>query len=94
MTKRKRRAFTTEFKAEAARSAKAGDRSISQVAKDLDLTETTLRGWISVRALMLATGPPEALTTAERDESQRLRREVKEVKRCVRLSARRWTKAE
>ena len=46
MGRRKRRAFTPEFKAEAVRLAKAGDRSISQVAKDLDLTETALRDWI------------------------------------------------
>ena len=43
MRRRRRRAFTPEFKAEAARLAKAGDRSIGQVAKDLDLTETALR---------------------------------------------------
>jgi transposase-like protein len=77
MAKRKRRAFTPEFKAEAVRLAKAGDRSIPQVAKDLDLTETTLREWIRRVAIDAGQGPPEALTTAERDELQRLRREVK-----------------
>ncbi|AUX30505.1 uncharacterized protein SOCE836_026110 [Sorangium cellulosum] len=46
MGRRKRRAFTPEFKAEAVRLAKASDRSIGQVAKDLDLTETALRDWI------------------------------------------------
>nr|AYM54343.1 hypothetical protein [Sorangium cellulosum] len=38
MGRRKRRAFTPEFKAEAVRLAKAGDLSIGQLAKDLDLT--------------------------------------------------------
>ena len=42
-TRRKRRAFTPEFKAEAVRLCKVGDRSVRQVAKDLDLTETALR---------------------------------------------------
>ncbi|AUX35449.1 uncharacterized protein SOCE836_076410 [Sorangium cellulosum] len=46
MGRRKRRAFTPEFKAEAVRLAKASDRSIGEVAKDLDLTETALRDWI------------------------------------------------
>ena len=41
--RRKRRKFTPEFKAEAVRLCKVGDRSIAQVAKDLDLTETALR---------------------------------------------------
>ena len=38
-TRRKRRAFTPEFKAEAVRLCKVGDRTVRQVAKDLDLTE-------------------------------------------------------
>lgn len=41
MAKRKRRKFSTEFKAEAVRLCQLGDRSVGQVAKDLDLTETT-----------------------------------------------------
>jgi len=44
--KRPRRTFTPEFKAEAVRLCRVGDRSIAQVAKDLDLTETALREWV------------------------------------------------
>jgi transposase-like protein len=42
---RPRHTFTHafKFKAEAVRLCRIGDRSISQVAKDLDLTETALR---------------------------------------------------
>ncbi len=43
MAKRKRRSFDAEFKAEAVRLCKVGDRSIGQVAKDLGLTETAVR---------------------------------------------------
>jgi transposase-like protein len=46
MARRKRRKFTPEFKAEAVRVARVGDRTIAQVAVDLDLTETALRDWI------------------------------------------------
>jgi transposase-like protein len=77
MAQRKRRKFTPEFKAEAVRLAKTGDRSLGQVAKDLDLTETALRAWSKRADIDAGKGPPEALTTAERDELQRLRREVK-----------------
>jgi transposase-like protein len=77
MARRKRRAFMPEFRAEAVRLAKAGDRSIGQVAKDLDLTETALRAWIKQADIDVGQGPPAALTTAEREELQRLRREVK-----------------
>src|SRR6476469_8751649 len=77
MAKRKRRACTPEFKADAVRLAKAGDRTIGQVAKDLDLTETALRDWVRRAEIDAGKGPPDALTTAEREELQRLRREVK-----------------
>ena len=46
MGTRKRRKFTQEFKEEAARFCKQGDRSIGQVAKDLDLAESALRRWV------------------------------------------------
>ena len=77
MTKRKRRSFTAEFKADAVRLAKASDRGIGQVAKDLDLTETALRDWVKRADVDAGKGPPDALTTAEREELLRLRRENK-----------------
>jgi len=77
--RRKRRAFTPEFKAEAVRLCRVGDRSITQVAADLDLTETALREWVKRADIDAGNGPPEALTTAEREEMARLRREVKKL---------------
>jgi transposase-like protein len=79
MAKRQRRSFNPEFKAEAVRLCKVGDRSIKQVAKDLDLTETALRDWVKRADIDAGKGPPEALTTAEREELGRLRRELKRV---------------
>jgi transposase len=75
--RRKRRAFTSEFKAEAVRLCRVGDRTVTQVAIDLDLTETALREWVKRADIDAGKGPPEALTTAEREEMARLRREVK-----------------
>jgi transposase len=74
---RKRRSFTPEFKAEAVRLCKVGDRGIGQVAKDLDLTETALREWVRRDDVDAGKGPPGALTTAEREELARLRKQVK-----------------
>lgn len=76
-TRRARRSFTPEFKAEAVRLCKAGDRSIKQVATDLDLTETALREWVKRADVDAGNGPPDAVTSAEREELTRLRREVK-----------------
>src|SRR5690606_41063802 len=75
--RRKRRAFTPEFKAEAVRLCRVGDRTIAQVAVDLDLTETALREWLKRAEVDEGNGPPGALTTAEREELARLRRENK-----------------
>ena len=43
---RPRRSFTPEFKAEIVERAERGDRSIGQVARDFDLTETAVRAWV------------------------------------------------
>jgi transposase-like protein len=75
--RRKRRAFSPEFKAEAVRLCRVGDRTIAQVAVDLDLTETALREWLKRSEVDEGNGPPGALTTAEREELARLRRENK-----------------
>lgn len=80
MAKRKRRTFDAEFKAEAVRLCKVGDRGVGQVAKDLDLTETALREWVRRADIDAGKGPPGALTTAERQELAQLRRDVKRLK--------------
>src|SRR5439155_666349 len=46
MAKRKRRAFTREFKAQAVRIVRESGKSVGVVAWELDLTETALRSWV------------------------------------------------
>ena len=46
MGKRKRRAFTKEFKAETVRLVRDSGKSVGVVARELDLTETALRDWV------------------------------------------------
>ena len=46
MARRKRRKFSDEFKQEAVRLCKEGNRSIGDVARELDLTESALRSWV------------------------------------------------
>jgi transposase-like protein len=76
---RKRRSFSAEFKAEAVRLCRVGDRSIGQVSKDLDLTEGALREWVKRAGGLEDDGqvPAESLTTGEREELGRLRKQVK-----------------
>ena len=65
MARRKRRKFTDEFKADAVKLCAAGGRSVTQVAADLDLTETALREWVKRAGADAGTSPPNVLTTAE-----------------------------
>src|SRR5712691_10793407 len=75
MAKRKRRAFTKEFKAEAVRLVRESSKSVPTVARELDLTETALRSWVRQAEIDAGRGTPGALTTAEREELGQLRRE-------------------
>ena len=75
MAKRKRRAFTKEFKAETVRLGRDSGKSVGAVARGLDLTETALREWVRQAEVDAGRGGPGALTTAEREELGRLRRE-------------------
>ena len=80
MARRKRRKFTGEFKAEVVELCLRGDRSIPQVARDLDLTETAVREWVKQAKVDRGDGPPDALTSSEREELRRLRREVRQLR--------------
>jgi len=72
---RPRRFFTKEFKTEAVRIVREGGKPLAKVAKDLDLTETSLREWVRQADVDAGRGAPDALTTTEREELVRLRRE-------------------
>src|SRR5206468_7346843 len=61
MAKRKRRAFTREFKAEAVRLVRESGKSVPTVARDLDLTETALRSWVRQAEIDVGRGTPGAL---------------------------------
>ena len=77
--RRTRRIFTPEFKAEAVRLCKVGDRSIARIAMDLDLIETSLREWVRRANIDAGKGPASSLTTDDRGELARLRRENKQL---------------
>lgn len=80
MSKRARRSFTPEFKAEAVALVRASGKSVHQVAKDLDLTETALRAWVQ-RAEKGARPVGEGeVSPSERAELEALRKEVRVLK--------------
>jgi len=74
--RRPRRRFDDDFKAQAVRLVLDEGKSVGSVARDLDLTETALREWVN-RARADRTSGKTGLTTAEREELARLRKEVR-----------------
>src|SRR5512132_1265404 len=72
---RARRSFTPEFKAAFVQLCPQGDRSIGQVARDFDLSETAVREWCRQAERDSGTRSDGGLTSAERHELAALRRE-------------------
>ena len=79
---RPRRSFTAEFKAEIVELCRRGDRSVGQVARDFDLTETAVREWVKQADIDDGTRS-DGLTTAEREELSALRRENRRLREDV-----------
>ena len=77
---RQRRQFTDEFKAGAVRLVVEEGRSVTQVAKDLDLTASALGEWVTRAKADQGRGPVGVVTSSERDELARLRRENRQLK--------------
>ena len=75
MDKRIRRSFTDAFKAETVELVRSSGKTIAQISRDLDLTETAVRRWVEQAAIDV--GQRQGMTTAEREELARLRREVR-----------------
>ena len=79
MPKRKRRKFSAEQKADAVRLVREVG-NVVQVARDLDLTDSALRQWVKQAEIDEGSGPADALTTDEKEELRRLRRENRTLK--------------
>ena len=78
ISRRARRAFTDEFRAGAVRLVLDEGKTIPQVARDLDLTQSALRTWVE-RARADRSKGKTGLTTAEREELAKLRKQVREL---------------
>lgn len=72
---RPRRKFTAEFKAETVRLVREGEKGVTALARDLDLSVSALARWVREAEIEEGRGPAGALKRAEREELVRLRRE-------------------
>ncbi|HET7756330.1 MAG TPA: transposase [Steroidobacteraceae bacterium] len=76
---RARRSFTKEYKAEVVRLIRTSGKSAGAVARELGLTETSVRAWVKRAEIDDRKDPQGPLTSEERAENSRLRRELKTV---------------
>ena len=67
--------YSLEFRREAVRLLRTSGRSVPQLSKELGCSPQSLRNW--ARQLDVDEGKAEGLTSDEREELRRLRREVK-----------------
>jgi len=77
--RRVRRRFTAEFKAGAVRLVLDENKTIGAVARELDLTPSSLGNWVA-RAQADRTKGRTGLTSEERAELARLRKENRELR--------------
>ena len=69
--------YPEAFRADAVALARRSGKSIAEVAGDLGISGESLRKWVQQTKVDAGEGPPGALTTEEREELRRLRRENK-----------------
>ena len=77
MSKKKRRTFTKEQKADAVRLVRTSGESIGTVARNLGIGENSLRQWVAQAGIDEGKGPEGTWTTSEKEELRRVKRENK-----------------
>lgn len=77
---RPRREFSDEFKAGAVALVLKEGKSITRVAKDLDLTASSLGKWVEQARADAGKSARGTITSDEKDELGRLRKEVRELR--------------
>jgi len=70
---RTRPPYPPAFREEAVRLIRAGHKPLSEISKDLGVSDQTLRNW--VRQAEVDEGSRDGLTSGEKEELRRLRRE-------------------
>lgn len=70
--------YPPEFREEAVRLMRSSGKPLAQISRELDVSEQTLRNWR--KQTEIDEGEREGLTTDEKEELARLRRENKVLK--------------
>ena len=79
-TRRERRSFTAEYKQQVLEQIRSGDKSVPQICRELDLTESSVRKWIKTDQDANGTMTQNSLSETDQEELQRLRAENRQLK--------------
>lgn len=79
-SKKVRRSFSDEYKAEVVEMIRLGDQSVAQVCRNLDLSDSMVRRWIRDTEVKKPSDGNGSAEESDADELRRLRREVKQLK--------------
>ncbi len=80
MGKKRRRKHSAEFKAEAVKHYHETGQSLAAIARNLGVSASCLTKWVKQAEIDTGHGPAGAMTTEEKQELSRLRRENRELR--------------
>lgn len=75
--------YTAEFKRDAIALVDSSGKTVTAVARELGISPESLRGWYRQATADRGEGAPGELTTAEREELKRLRRQNAEQAKTI-----------
>ncbi|MFE7476637.1 transposase, partial [Streptomyces sp. NPDC057575] len=77
--------YTEEFKRDAIALVDSSGRTVTAVARELGISSESLRGWYRRAKADRGEGQPGELTSAEREELKRLRKENREQQQTIEI---------
>lgn len=80
MSKRTRRTFTAEYKAEVVALVKKSGKTAERIARELGLTSSSVRKWVKDADAEFERGNRKPTGESEREELLRLRKELQQVR--------------
>ncbi|WP_053758321.1 transposase [Streptomyces sp. AS58] len=75
--------YTAEFKRDAVALVHSSGKTVTEVAREIGVSPEGLRNWVNQDKTNRGQGPAGALTSDEREELRRLRRENREQQQTI-----------
>ena len=78
--------YTEEFKRDAVALVRSSpDRTVTEIARELGVSPEGLRGWVNRDGADRGEGQPGELTSSEREELKRLRKQTAEQQKTIEI---------